>query len=147
MELKKEVKRKHLLKIVNNLWMCNESTVASARSVPVCAGLLATPHCDPLWKAHCLVFWVAQSFIFINERFYNLSPVVKDSPNWKKFEKRKVLNFSSGQGSNGQNVGVSCPLSDVGRNPNMEQPKRRYMEKKMKKKEKTKHLYTITINT
>ena len=26
-------------------------------------------------------------------------------------------------------------------------PKRRYMEKKMKKKEKTKHLYTITINT
>ena len=54
---------------------------------------------------------------------------------------------SSGQGSNGQNVGVSCPLSDVGRNPNMEQPKRRYMEKKMKKKEKTKHLYTITINT
>jgi len=54
---------------------------------------------------------------------------VKDSPNWKKFEKRKVLNFSSGQGSNGQNVGVSCPLSDVGRNPNMEQPKRRYMEK------------------
>ena len=102
MELKKEVKRKHLLKIVNNLWMCNESTVASARSVPVCAGLLATPHCDPLWKAHRLVFWVAQSFIFINERFYNLSPVVKDSPNWKKFEKRKVLNFSSGQGSNGQ---------------------------------------------
>ena len=72
---------------------------------------------------------------------------MKDSPNWKKFEKRKVLNFSSGQGSNGQNVGVSCPLSDVGRNPNMEQPKRRYMEKKMKKKEKTKHLYTITINT
>ena len=54
---------------------------------------------------------------------------------------------SSGQGSNGQDVGVSCPLSDVGRNPNMEQPKRRYMEKKMKKKEKTKHLYTITINT
>ena len=46
---------------------------------------------------------------------------------------------SSGQGSNGQDVGVSCPLSDVGRNPNMEQPKGRYMEKMMKKKEKSKN--------
>ena len=50
---------------------------------------------------------------------------------------------SSGQGSNGQNVGVSCPLSDVGRNPNMEQPKRRYMEKKMKKKEKKQNICTL----
>ena len=73
---------------------------------------------------------------------------MKDSQNWKKYEKKSAQFLNSpGQGSNGQNVGVSCPLSDVGRNPNMEQPKRRYMEKKMKKKEKTKHLYTITINT
>jgi len=50
---------------------------------------------------------------------------------------------SSGQGSNGQDVGVSCPLSDVGRNPNMEQPKGRYMEKTMKKKEKTKNICTL----
>ena len=63
---------------------------------------------------------------------------MKDSPNWKKNEKRRVLNFSSGQGSNGQNVGVSCPLSDVGRNPNMEQPKIYGKEDEEKrKKEKT----------
>jgi len=58
-------------------------------------------------------------------------PTIHSSPN------------SSGQGSNGQNVGVSCPLSDVGRNPNMEQPKRRYMKKKMKKKEKSKNICTL----
>ena len=47
-----------------------------------------------------------------------------------------LILHNPGQGSNGQDVGVSCPLSDVGRNPNMEQPKGRYMEKTMKKKEK-----------
>ena len=69
---------------------------------------------------------------------------MKDSPDWKKkLKKEDCASNSSGQGSNGQNFGVSCPLSDVGRNTNMEQPKRRYMEKKMKKKEKKKKNCTL----
>ena len=56
------------------------------------------------------------------------------------------LGVLSGQGSNGQDVGVSCPLSDVGRNQNMEQPKRRYMEKMMKEKEKSNNICTQLIN-
>ena len=111
MNKEEEEKRENIYYIlyIINLRMCSESTVASARSVPVCAGLLATPHYDPLWKAHRLVFWVAQSFIFINERFSNLSPLVKDSPNWKKFEKRRVHNFSLGHGGNVREFGSPCP--------------------------------------
>ena len=58
------------------------------------------------------------------------------------------LGVLSGQGSNGQDVGVSCPLSDVGRNPNMEQPKKKiYGKEDEEKRKKQKHLYTFKINT
>jgi hypothetical protein len=48
-EEEEEEKRENIYYIlyIINLRMYSESTVASARSVPVCAGLLATPHYDP----------------------------------------------------------------------------------------------------
>jgi hypothetical protein len=34
---------------------------------------------------------------------------VKESKNWKKFEKRRVLNFSLGHGGNVREFGSPCP--------------------------------------
>ncbi len=55
---------------------------------------------------------------------------------------------SQGQGCNGQNVGVPCPLSDVRRNQNMEQlKKKKYGKEDEEKRKKQKHLYTFKVNT
>jgi hypothetical protein len=58
------------------------------------------------------------------------------------------LGVLSGQGSNCQDVGFSCPLSGVARSPNMEQPKKKiYGKEDEEKRKKKKHLYTFKINT
>ena len=105
-----EEKRTHLLNIVYN-------QSKNVQRIHCCLGKVCARLCRPFGNTSlrpslkstppCVLG--RPIFHFINERFSNLSPLVKDSPNWKKFEKRRVHNFSLGHGGNVREFGSPCP--------------------------------------